>query len=274
MDQDAIKMMKKIGIKLLTALFFLVSCSVTFALEDATELAKKAQNPVENMISVPLDSNFNVGFGPHDNFQYILNAKPVIPFTLNDSWNLISRTIIPMIHQPNPTHGYLNGMGDINPTFFLSPHHPGTIIWGIGPTFVLPTATNTQLGQGKYSAGPSFVLLAMPNKWVLGFLIFNYWSIGGQSSRPHVNTLNFQYFINYNLAHGWYLVTSPTLISDWTANSQNRWTIPFGAGVGHVFSIGHQPLNLSVQAYDNVKTPRVLGPHWTLEINLQLLFPE
>ena len=248
----------------------------SYASESATELAKKAQNPVENMISVPFNGNINFGYGPRENTQFILDIKPVIPFTLNDSLNLITRTIIPVVHQPNliPDRQFINGIGDINPSLFLSPAHPGAIIWGAGPSIILPTASNKQTGQGKYSLGPSFVVLSMPKSWVVGFLTSNAWSIAGDSNRANVNFFSLQYFINYNFPHGWYLTSQPIITADWTANSKNRWTVPAGFGVGHVFNVGHQPLNASIQAYNNLKTPEAIGPHWQLQLNISLLFPK
>src|SRR3990167_4380377 len=244
--------------------------------DSVTDLAKASQNPVEKLVSVPFNNNFNHGYGPNRQTQYILDVKPVVPFTLNADWNLIVRTIVPLIHQPNllPARPYLTGLGDLNPTLFLTPAKPGPLIWGVGPALVLPTATHSQLGQGKYSAGPSFVVLTMPGQWVVGFLMSNVWSFGGQSNRPNVNQYSLQYFINYNFSHGWFVTTQPIVTADWQADSANRWTVPLGAGVGRVFEVGKQPLNVSLQAYDNVKTPRQFGPNWQCQLNVTLLFPE
>lgn len=259
----------------IVASIFICLLSTAFA-DSATDLAKKAQNPIENMISVPIDSNFNFEYGPNGNTQYLLYLKPVIPIELNKSWNLVTRTIIPISHQPNEYLGrsYVNGIGDITPTFFLTAAHPGKILWGVGPAFVLPTATSTQLGQGKYSLGPAVVVLSMPDDWVLGVLIYNVWSIGGESNRANVNQMNLQYFINYNLPHGWYVTSQPTMTANWMiSKGSERWVIPLGGGFGHVFSIGKQPINVSLQAYNNIKTQSI-GPEWTAEFNVQLLFPE
>ena len=261
------------------AIFLLLTLPICAnAVDDTLELAKKSQNPVEKMVSIPFNTNFNMGYGSRDNTQIILDLKPVIPFSLNESWNLITRTIIPITHQPNllPNNGsaYINGIGDILPTVFLSPAHPGPIIWGAGPAVSFPTASNKQLGFGKYCAGPSLVFLAMPQQWVVGVLAFNVWSFAGETNRPSVNTFELQYFINYNFPHGWYLTSQPIITSDWTATSNNRWTIPVGIGGGRVFSLGKQPLSVSLQAYDNIKTPGTLGPNWQFQFNVTLLYPE
>ncbi len=126
-------------------------------------LAKAAQNPVANLISFPLQNNTNFGIGPYERAQNVLNIQPVIPFHITGKWNLITRTILPVVWQPNeqPTQGWF-GFGDLNPSLFLSPAKPGKLIWGIGPAFVLPIATAAQLGQGKFSLGPAVVALATP----------------------------------------------------------------------------------------------------------------
>ena len=159
----------------------------------AEELAKKTQNPVADLISVPLQSDFNFGAGfNHNKMIYVLNIQPVIPIKLSDEWNLITRVIMPVINQPalSPSFGGLvpstagTGFGDFNPTFFFSPAKPGELIWGLGPTFTLPTATDRDLGSGKWSMGPAGVALTMQGPWVFGALIDNQWSVGGWGEKP------------------------------------------------------------------------------------------
>jgi hypothetical protein len=130
----------------------LQTCPVRAAEDSDTELAKQTQNPVADLISVPFQNNFNLGAGTdHDQTIYILNVQRVIPLKLTEDWNLITRIITPIINQPSLFPGAESafGLGDINPTFFLSPAKPGALIWGVGPTFTLPTATDSLLGSGK-----------------------------------------------------------------------------------------------------------------------------
>jgi hypothetical protein len=131
--------------------------------ESETDLAKKTQNPVADLISVPFQSNFNFNTGTKEETVYVLNIQPVIPIKLTPDLNLITRTIMPIINQPSlfPHMESAFGMGDINPTLFLSPKEQGSLIWGVGPTFTLPTATDRLLGAGKYSIGPAAVMLTM-----------------------------------------------------------------------------------------------------------------
>ncbi len=241
---------------------------------DTEALAKAAQNPVAAMYSLPLQNNTSFGIGPHDRTQNVLNVQPVIPVGISEDWNLINRTIAPVIYQPfvDQSSGGMFGLGDINHTVFLSPAKPGAIIWGVGPILSFPTATNEILGSEKWSAGPSVVVLTMPGNWVIGGLANNLWDYAGASDRNHINQLLFQYFVNYNLPNGWYLSSAPILTGNWKADQSDRWTVPFGGGGGKIFKIGSQPINAQIQAFYNVEKPEGAAD-WTLRLQLQFLFP-
>jgi len=170
-----------------------------------------------------------------------------------------------------PTGGEY-GFGDMNPTFFLSPAKPGKVIWGVGPAFLIPTATNTILGQGTFGIGPSVVVLVQPGKWTLGALTNNIWSVAGDSSRPDVNQFLLQYFVNYNLQKGWFLTIAPIVTANWEVSSPNRWTVPFGGGVGRIMKLGAQPVNISAQFYGNPIRPAGTSP-WGMRLQFALLFP-
>jgi hypothetical protein len=238
-------------------------------------LAKAAQNPVADLISLPLQNNTNFGVGPGDDVQNVLNIQPVMPVELSENWNLITRTIAPVIYQPELVPGYGSefGLGDINTTLFLSPAKPGKIIWGVGPVFSFPTASDRVLGTDKWSAGPSAVVLTIRGPWVVGALANNLWSYAGDDDRKDVNQFLFQYFINYNLPQGWYVSSAPIITANWKADSGNKWTVPLGGGIGKIFRIGKQPVNAQVQAFYNVAKPDN-GPDWTLRLQLQFLFPK
>jgi hypothetical protein len=245
--------------------------------EAATEdLARKTQNPVANLISVPFQNNFNFAAGDDsDKMIYLLNVQPVVPIPLNERWNLITRTIVPVIDQPElaPGVGSEFGLGDINPTAFLSPAKPSRFIWGAGPTMTLPTASSTELGSGRWSAGPAAVGLFMEGPWVAGVLVNHQWDFAGWSSHD-VNQLLIQPFVNYNLARGWYLCSVPLATADFTTGSDNRWTVPVGGGGGKITRVGKVglPINTQLQAFYNAETPQ-FAPEWQLRFQLQFLFP-
>jgi len=239
------------------------------------ELARAVQNPVASLISVPFQNNLNFEVGPKSKTQNILNIQPVYPISLSEEWNLITRTILPVIHQPPffPDKGRICGAGDLTFTPFLSPARPGKFMWGVGPVFEFPTASDEVLGTEKWSVGPSAVVLRMTGPWVYGTLINNVWSYAGDGDRANVNRMLLQPFINYNMPDGWYLSSSPIITADWEADSSNQWTIPIGGGFGKIFKIGRQPMNFSIQSFYNVESPRN-GADWTLRLQLQFLFPK
>jgi hypothetical protein len=240
------------------------------------ELTKAAQNPMAELISLPIQNNTNFGYGPLNETQNITNIQPVIPFRLSEDWNLITRTIIPLIDQPGfiPGQGRKFGLGDINLALFVGPRDPGKFIWGAGPIFMLPTASHERLGAEKWGAGPAAVGLTMQGPWVFGALAQNIWSFAGNDDRPDVNQFLFQYFVNYNLPDGWYLTSSPIITANWEADSDNRWTVPVGGGFGKLFTIGKLPVNAQIQAYYNVIQPDDLGPDWSMRLQVQFLFPK
>jgi len=239
-------------------------------------LAKAAQNPVADMISFPLQNNTNFGVGPNQRVQDVLNFQPVIPLHLNAKWNLITRTILPVVWQPNspqPNGQGWYGIGDLNPSLFFSPAKSGKLIWGVGPAIVLPTATAPELGQGKVSAGPGVVALTTPGHWVIGALANNVWSFAGTGSRPPVNQFLLQYFVNYNMKGGWYVTTAPIITADWRASSGNQLTLPFGGGFGRIMKIGFQPVNMQLQFFGNAKYPTG-SSSWGMRFQIAFLYPK
>ena len=248
----------------------------------STEALQKAtQNPVASLISVPIQNNSNFGVGPDNRTQDVLNIQPVIPVGISKDWNLLIRWITPIIWQPVPSQPSTPetgqyGFGDMQPTFFLSPKKPGKLIWGVGPIFQLPTASSTFLGQGKLGLGPSIVLLTQPGHWTIGVLANNVWSVAGSGSRPAVNQFLMQYFVNYNLKHGWYLSSTPTVTADWEAKDGGRWVVPFGGGVGRIMKLGFQPVNLSVRFFGNAVHPATgfSSSPWSMQLQIAFLFPK
>jgi hypothetical protein len=180
---------------------------------DTEALARAAQNPVADMVSIPFQDNIGFGYGPgNKGTQNVLNIQPVIPLHVTEDWNVITRTILPIVSQPSFTGGAgTTGLGDLTITAFLSPAKPGGVIWGVGPVASFPTATSPFTGsQSTWGLGPSAVALAMPGHWVLGVLVNQIWSVAGASA----SQMLIQYFVNYNFEGGWYLTTSP--ISGWS----------------------------------------------------------
>jgi len=259
------------------------------AQQSTGELAKAAQNPLATMISLPLQNNSNLNFGPRDRTQNILNVQPVYPFKLNEDWNVITRTIIPIISQPTlapgqerepgighpsfvpPSQDRRSGIGNSTFVPYFSPRDSGGLVWGVAPVLMFP-ATNASVGSEAWGLGASAVVLAMPGKWVVGSTFTNVWSVNADLA-DKVNVFTWQYFINYNLPKGWYLTSAPIITANWEGTSGNKWTVPFGGGIGKIFRVGKQAMNTNLGAYYNVERLE-FGSNWQVRFQLTFLFPK
>jgi len=243
----------------------------------AEELAKLAQNPVGNLISLPFQNITNHTSSPEKGTQNILNIQPVVPISINSEWNIITRTILPVIWNPSlgPDIPGKDGIGDTVFTAFLSPANPGHWIWGAGPVVQLPTNSNAQLGNKNWGFGPSFVVLHLDHgdPWVYGVLVNNIWSVSGNKRGGSYNNGLIQPFVNYNFSDGLYLTSAPIATVDWDAQSGQKWVVPIGGGVGKIFHLGRLPVNTQLSAYYNVVRPD-FGANWQIRAQLQLMFPK
>jgi hypothetical protein len=252
-----------------------LDCGPAWA-DGGPDLAQLVQNPIAKVISVPFQNNLNFGVGPDHDPQDVLNIQPVLPIQINEDWNVISRTIIPVDYQSpsSPAGSAVGGVGDINLALYFSPARTsGSLIWGIGPAFIFPSADHEVLGQGKFSAGISAVALTIQGPWLVGALVTQVASVCGLSYRRDVNQMLMQPFINFNFPRGWYLTSSPIITANWRAPGSQQWTVPMGAGGGRAFRLGKQAMNAQLQAFDDVTHPHGTG-NWTLRVQFQLLFPK
>lgn len=264
----------------------LAAPELAFAAEtgDTAALAKAAQNPIADMISLPLQNNTYFGVGTDGDTANVLNIQPVYPLSYGD-WNVITRTIVPLVYVPDLTAGLAElpsqdregskfGLGDINFSAYLSPATTGKVMLGIGPSITFDSATSRETGSGKYSAGPAAVVVYMPKPWVVGTLVRQLWSFAGNSSRDTVSQLLVQPFVNYNFGEGWYAVSAPIITANWEAErSADTWQVPIGGGFGKIFRVGAQPMNVSLQGYRMIESSR-FGPDWQARFQVQFLFPK
>jgi len=244
--------------------------------QESSDIAKAAQNPIAHMISVPIENDFYPQTGIDKEDEYVLELKPVVPVPLSKDWNLITRTIIPVIQTPELVPGIkgTSGLGDIQESLFFSPTKAGRggIIWGAGPAISAPTATEKIYGTGKTSIGPTVVVLKSQGHWLFGSLAQNLWSVeGGPKERPAVNQMLLQPFANYNLPHKWYLTSSPIITANWKVDG-GRWLVPVGGGVGKIVRFGKVPVNIYGQVFGNAEYPNGTSK-WSARFQMQLLFP-
>jgi hypothetical protein len=239
---------------------------------DAGALAKQSQNPVADLVSIPFQFNFNSGGGLGDGTLFNLNIQPVIPVKVAPQWNVITRTIVPYLSSPTATGDQQGGLGDIQLQAFLSPSSPGKVVWGIGPQFSIPTATNPLFRTGSWAVGPTAVALVMPGHFVIGALANQVWTFADAGGDPDVNQLLVQPFINYNFGHGWALSTAPIITANWNAESGQQWTVPLGGGITKVTKLGGRLMNVGAQYFYNVVRPDA-APASQFRVLVILLYP-
>src|SRR5580658_987967 len=237
----------------------LVVAQRTFADTDATDQAKQSQNPIADLISVPFQNNTNLNAGPDRGTLNVLNVQPVVPVPLGSDWAVITRTILPVISEPalSSDGSRTNGIGDVLFSAFFSPRSSQGWIWGVGPAVQAPTHSNTLLGNDKWGLGPTFVVLHLEasSPWVYGVLINNVWSVSADRRSRAFNNGLAQPFVNYNMGHGTYLVSSPIITVNWTAAGSQQWTVPLGGGLGKIVHIDKLPVNMQLAGYYNVARP-------------------
>jgi hypothetical protein len=241
--------------------------------DQAVEMAKTLANPIGALISVPFQNNFDFDGGPADDgYQYKMNLQPIVPFTLNQDWLLISRTILPFVYQEDIVDtSSQSGLADTVQSFFVSPAKPtqGGWIWGAGPALLLPTATDDLLGAEKWGAGPTAVVLKQQNGWTYGALANHIWSFAGDSDRADVSATFLQPFLSFTTKKA----TTFTLNSESTYDWENeQWIAPVNVIVQQLVKIGNRPVAFALGARYYVDKPAD-GPDWGLRFAVILLFP-
>jgi hypothetical protein len=234
-------------------------------------LAKQTQNPVADLVSIPFQFNFNTGGGLEDGTLFNLNLQPVFPISVSKDWNIIFRTIIPFLSSPTPSGDQVGGIGDIQIQLFASPVNSGKLIWGVGPQFSVPTATNPLFRTGSWAVGPTAVVLTMPGHWVLGLLANQVWTFADNGGTD-VDQLLIQPFINYNFGRGWAISSGPIITANWEAGDGQEWTVPLGAGISRTTIFNRRAMVLGAQYYYNVVHPDA-GPASQFRIFISLLYP-
>ena len=258
------------------ALVASLSGTVTRAQEDAQhdvgDLAKKTQNPVGDLVSVPFQFNFNGGGGLEDGTFFNLNIQPVIPFKLTDNWTAIARTIIPVDSLPGSNGEQFSECGDIQEELFITPAKPGAIIWGVGPALSLPTATAPPLRSGTWSAGPTAVVLKMTGPWVFGALLAQWWPMTDSGGAPKTDLFLLQPFVNYNFGKGYAITSAPGITANWDAPDGQQWTVPLGLGLSRTTVFNRRPIQIGFQYHYNVEHPDAAAGQ-TLRFVVSLLYP-
>ena len=242
------------------------------------ELAQELSNPLADLMTIPIQMNYDRGIGPlDDGWKLQTNIQPVIPFSLNEDWNLITRTIMPVTYQDDifPGAGSQFGLGDVNLSLFFSPKKPssGGLIWGIGPVLLLPTATDSLLGAKKWSAGPTAVALTMRGPWTVGLLANHIWSFAGDSDRQDISSTFVQPFVAYTWPSAWTVSVQSETTYNWETE---KWSVPVNVAVSKLVRLGKLPVSLQAGVGYWVESPDT-GPEgfrFRLQANFVLPKPK
>jgi hypothetical protein len=244
---------------------------------DESQLARQVESPVSKLSSVPVRYESNFGIGPRDLARNSVSVLPTVAVAVSPDLSIVSRTTVPFAWQPDVAQGsgYVSGLGDVAESLFFVPRPTSGVLWGIGPSVVLPTASASELGSGQLSAGPTAAILVQPKPFTLGLLVVQLWSIAGESNRPAINRSGVIGLATLHFPSGWYVESQPVITADWNAAPfRNVWTIPVGGGVGKVVYVGEVPIGVSVAAYWNAVRPDTpAAPKGSAEVQIALLLP-
>jgi hypothetical protein len=250
-------------------------CCCLNASADDAGLAKQLNNPIASLISVPFQGNYDTGYGSEDGDKTFVNVQPVIPISINDDWNLISRTILPIAWQNDIAgeSGDQFGLGDTTQSLFFSPVKPtaGGLIWGLGPVFLIPTATDDLLGGEQWGAGPTGVVLKQSGPWTVGMLANHVWSFAGDDDRSDISSTFMQPFFAYTTPTAWTYSLNTETIYDWEGED---WSVPVNVTVSKLTKFGKQPVSLFAGARYWADSPENGPDGWGLRFGMTLLYPK
>jgi hypothetical protein len=267
---------KKMASIILLTVFMVIAVSLCpVCADEGGDLAQELTNPLADLMTIPIQINFDKDIGAADEGKrFRMNIQPVIPFHLNENWNLISRTILPLVYQDEifSSQGSQTGIGDINMSLFLSPKHPtkNSLLWGFGPVFLLPSATDSLLGGKKWGAGPTAVLLTMQGAWTLGVLANHVWSFSGDQDRPDINNSFVQPFVSYTWSTAWTLSFQSETDYNWETE---KWSVPINAAVSKLVYFGRLPVSLQAGVGYWLDAPAAGPEGWRFRLQENIVLP-
>ena len=275
-------MRKKMATIIFVLIWVVLFCTLSMvwadnalSFEGDADLAQELTNPLADLMTIPIQMNYDSDIGTDDKGERVrINIQPVIPFHVNENWNLISRTIIPVIHQEDifPGEGSQFGLGDTSLSLFLSPKKvpEGGVLWGIGPILLLPSATDELLGTRKWGAGPTAVVLTMRGPWTMGTLANHVWSFAGDSDRADISNTFLQPFVAYTWPNAWTLSVQSESEYNWKTE---KWSVPVNAAVSKLVHFGKLPVSLQAGVGYWLDSPDTGPEGWRLRLQANFVLP-
>jgi hypothetical protein len=250
---------------------------------DLGELSKQTSNPVGSLWQLVMQNDYTLFDGDITDDERQINVfkfQPIMPFRLTDEWKLITRPVIPVVSSEilkNPATGDWdreNGLGDVVLLAAFSNTPPTSPnVWGIGPTFIFPTASDDDLGTEKWSVGPVATWFHLGEKWIYGGIVQHWWSFAGDDDRDHVNLTNIQYVLKYRPTPAMSIGFSPNIEANWKNDSDDVWSVPIGLGADRMFRLGKLPVKIGFEAQYYVEQPDSFGAEWNFRFFVTPVIP-
>jgi hypothetical protein len=264
---------------LLLAAFTFAAClsvNATAQTKDDSDLAQELTNPVADLMTIPIQVNVDRNIGLNDEGRKTtINIQPVVPFKVAEDWNLITRTIVPLVKQKDifPGAGSQSGLGDITLQLFFSPRKPTSsgVIWGGGAVFLLPTASDSLIGAEKWGAGPAGVALKMSGSWTYGGLANHVWSFAGDDGRADISNTFVQPFVAYTWPNAWTVSLQSETNYNWKLE---EWSIPVNVAAAKLVFFGRLPVSLQAGVGRWLETPDAGPEDWRFRLQANIVLPK
>ena len=264
----------------------LMSCAVTAQEQMSLEQAAlKSNNPVSDAWLLFVENDYTLLDTPEGSqWQNATTIQPVMPVPILDGeWNLVNRIVAGVVSSPlaedfdSPSFFDQRTTGNTDTVFFslAAPNRDDGFIWGLGPTFSLPTATQDVLGSEKWAAGPAALAVRLGNSfgdpgtlesWNIGFLAQHWWDFAGDDDREDFNRSNIQYFINYKADATQLIGMTPNILIDWEKSGSDRFSVPVGLGTIGFWRWGKLPVRWGAEVQYYVMQPDDFGPEWNFKL--------
>jgi hypothetical protein len=233
-----------------------------------SNLVKQANAPISSIFQIRLQDTYVPRFTDVDGQGNTLSVAMTMPLPKYRLLPLPQLSIMALPAAVTLPNG-MTGLGDLRFLDIAVLDAGHGVIWGVGPTFVFPTASERTTGQGKFQVGPAAAIAYAPARWLVGVLAEDLLSFAGADDRPDVHALVLQPFVTYQLGRGWFLRSQPRFVFDWENGTR---LLPLDVGAGRVFRIGGQNVSCFV-APSWFRTVNGAGPRYGITFGVSLLYP-